>query len=149
MSRHKYQGTAQDATGRVIASASYTVYLSDGTTLATIYSAVSGGTAAVGSVVQSDSNGEFEFFVDDSEYTPSQLFQIVMSKLGYTTVTWEYVKIIPGIAYTEDTTAAGAGTDGTISSRSANAMGECDGFLKIPKSDGTLVYVPYWDDITP
>jgi len=48
-----------------------------------------------------------------------------------------------------DETAAGAGTDGTISSRSANALGECDGFLKFYKSDGTLVYVPYWEDITP
>lgn len=48
-----------------------------------------------------------------------------------------------------DTTAAGAGTDGTISSRSASALGECNGFLKMAKSDGTIVYVPYWADIAP
>jgi hypothetical protein len=51
--------------------------------------------------------------------------------------------------YGSDTTAAGAGTDGTISSRNANALGECDGFLKMYKTDGTLVFVPYWEDITP
>ena len=48
-----------------------------------------------------------------------------------------------------DTTVAGAGTDGTISSRSANPLGESDGFLKMYNNAGTLVYVPYWEDITP
>lgn len=43
-----------------------------------------------------------------------------------------------------DTTAAGAGTDGTISSRSANALGECNGFIVINGK-----YVPYWNNITP
>lgn len=51
--------------------------------------------------------------------------------------------------FESDTTAAGAGTDGTISSRSASALGECDGFLKMYLLDGTTVYVPYWEDITP
>jgi len=48
-----------------------------------------------------------------------------------------------------NTTAAGAGTDGTISSRSASALGECDGFVKTYKTDGTAIYVPYWENITP
>jgi hypothetical protein len=43
-----------------------------------------------------------------------------------------------------DDTAAEAGTDGTISSRSANPLGECNGFLVINGK-----YVPYWNDITP
>lgn len=51
--------------------------------------------------------------------------------------------------FSTDTTAAGAGADGTISSRSAGALGECDGFVKMYNSAGTLVYVPYWLDITP
>jgi len=49
----------------------------------------------------------------------------------------------------DDTTSAGAGTDGTISSRSANPLGECDGFAKIELQSGKIVYVPYWEDITP
>lgn len=43
-----------------------------------------------------------------------------------------------------DTTAAGDGTDGTISSRSANPLGECNGFIVINGK-----YVPYWNNITP
>jgi hypothetical protein len=48
------------------------------------------------------------------------------------------------VAYNIDTTAPSTGTDGTISSRSANALGECNGFLVIGGK-----YVPFWDDITP
>jgi hypothetical protein len=51
--------------------------------------------------------------------------------------------------FNSDITVAGAGTDGTISSRSANPLGECDGFAKIELKDGTTVYVPYWGDIAP
>jgi hypothetical protein len=46
-------------------------------------------------------------------------------------------------------TGAGAGADGTISSRNANALGECDGFITFENQDGDSVYVPFWDDITP
>lgn len=49
----------------------------------------------------------------------------------------------------DDTTAAGAGTDGTISSRSANPLGECDGFAKVQLQSGKIVYIPYWEDVAP
>lgn len=52
-------------------------------------------------------------------------------------------------AFETDTTAASSGDDGTISSRSATALGECDGFIKTYKTDGTAIYIPYWEDITP
>lgn len=52
-------------------------------------------------------------------------------------------------AFETDTTAAGAGADGTISSRSASALGECDGFIKTYKTDGTAIYIPYWESIAP
>jgi len=61
--------------------------------------------------------------------------------------TW--YQIAQSSSFIEVTTAAGAGTDGTISSRSANPLGECDGFLKMYKSDGTVVYLPYWESIAP
>lgn len=48
-----------------------------------------------------------------------------------------------------DNTAAGAGADGTISSRNANPLGECDGFAELKNEIGTVIYVPYWLDITP
>jgi parallel beta-helix repeat protein len=47
------------------------------------------------------------------------------------------------------TTAADTGDDGTISSRSGNALGECDGFHEIYTDEGTLTYVPYWEAIAP
>ena len=120
MARHKYQGTAQDGTGRVIESANITVYLSDGSTLATIYTVASGGTADSDSIVASNSSGWFEFYVDDSEYTPDQLFELVISKTGYESQTWENVKIIPDEPYHYycDPTATDQGTTTSRGNRS-------------------------------
>jgi hypothetical protein len=62
----------------------------------------------------------------------------------------EFFSKLSRLLFVDDvTTAAGAGTDGTISSRSAGALGECDGFIKIQLQSGKVVYIPYWEDITP
>lgn len=48
-----------------------------------------------------------------------------------------------------NTAGPNTGADGTISSRSTNPLGECNGFLILRKDDGTAAYVPYWNNISP
>jgi len=94
LARHIQQGNATDLRGDVITDATVTVYLANTTTAVTAYAAVSGG-SSVGSV-QTDSKGYYKYFIDDSEYSPSQRFKHVISKTGYTSITEDYLEIIPG-----------------------------------------------------
>ncbi len=90
MARYIYQGTWQDGNGQIVEDGNVTVYLAGTITLATIYSAVSGGTAVTGSVVQADEYGYFKFYVDTATYSFSQLFKIILSKTNYNSKTYDY-----------------------------------------------------------
>jgi hypothetical protein len=97
MARYIYQGFTQDANGKIITSASITVYLGGTTSAATIYAADSGGVALTGGVVTSSATtGYFKFYADEANYQASTKFDLVQSKTGYTTTTLEDV-IIPGL----------------------------------------------------
>jgi hypothetical protein len=154
MSRYKYQGTAKDGNGAVIGAsttanstaATVSVYLAGTSTAADVYTASSGGSAVAS--VTTDTYGHFIFWVDDTDYDNSQKFKITISHANFESKTYDDLIILPTV-FTVDTTAAGAGTDGTISSRSASALGECTGFVKMVITGGTTVYVPYWADIDP
>jgi hypothetical protein len=105
VSRHIYQGTFKDGNGRVVGSSTTSnstagtinVYLANGTTAATVYAAETGG-SSVGSV-STDAYGYFEFWVDDSEYVPSQRFKIVLSHANFESKTYDDIKIIPDEPY--------------------------------------------------
>jgi len=77
---------------------------------------------------------------DDSE----QWADLVINATGGKVVLYSDGTSWHSVSFIADTTAAGIGADGTISSRSVNALGECYGFLVIGGK-----YVPYWDDIRP
>ena len=94
MSRYIYQDYIQDGNGVIVASASIVVYLAGTTTLATIYSAESGGSAVSGSTVTSDSNGFFSFYIDTDDYAADQLFKITWSKTGYTGSSFDNLRIL-------------------------------------------------------
>ena len=84
MARHRAEGTVRDQFGQVVASANVSVYLAGGSTEATVYDAETGGNAlASAPQVQTDANGEFEFWVDDSDYDHDQKFRIVLAKTGW------------------------------------------------------------------
>jgi len=106
--RYIYQNVVQDGRGNFVAGASITVYLAGTTTKATIYAALTGGTADADSVITTDSSGNYAFYVDDSDYFSTQRFKTVMSKSGFTSDTWDYLQIFPtydrtvGVAYPED-----------------------------------------------
>jgi hypothetical protein len=154
MARYKYQGTFKDGNGAVVGASTTSnatdgvvyVYLAGGTTAASVYTASAGGTAV--NSVETDDDGHFVFWVDDTDYDNSQKFKISLTHADFETKEYDDLIILPTV-FTVDTTAASSGTDGTISSRSANALGECTGFVKIVITGGTTVYVPYWADIEP
>jgi len=93
MARFIYEAHTKDGAGKIIPSATVAVYLAGTTTVASIYSAYSGGTAV--NSVTSGTDGKFTFYVDDTVYASSQQFKIVMSKSGYTSQTYDYISIFP------------------------------------------------------
>lgn len=97
--RYRFQSTFVDGLGRVVSGGQVTVYKAGTTTLATIYSTETTGTAVSGSVLTTDSTGFFSFWVDDEDYSKSQRFDIVLSKTGFDTRTHSDVIIIGGFEY--------------------------------------------------
>jgi hypothetical protein len=93
MGRWAFQGTTRDGNGRVIVGATVSVYLSGTSITATIYTEYTGGTA-VHSVTSDLSNGSFIFFMDDTEYSNTDMFRVTVSKPGYETQTYDYIDII-------------------------------------------------------
>ena len=92
MARYAYKGTFRDGHGHIVASGTVSVYLAGGTTAASIYTASSGGTAV--NSVTSDTDGTFLFYVDESDYGYGQLFKVVLSKAGYTSITFDNLGIL-------------------------------------------------------
>ena len=74
---------------------SVTVTLAGGTTKASIYSALTGGTVDADGIITTGTDGTFAFYVDEDDYSHSQQFRIVWSKSGFTSETWDYIQIFP------------------------------------------------------
>ncbi len=89
--RYLYQGTARDGNGRVITSATITVYLANSSTLASVYTTLAGATP-VNSVGSSSTDGTFSFYHDRKDYDFDQLFKIAISRVGFTPLTLDYIK---------------------------------------------------------
>lgn len=97
--RFDYKDEVRDQQGNVVASASVYVYLAGLETAVSIYTVNSGGTAvATAPQLTTDSNGYFEFWVDDEDYDHDQKFKIVISKTGFTTRTFDYISIFPNLS---------------------------------------------------
>jgi len=112
MARYIYQGTAQDGTGRVIGSATVSVYLAGTTTAATIYAANTGAADSDSAVSTDATYGTFSFFVDNTDYKPTQLFKVVISKTNYTSLTFDNLRILPSVSLPLD--AQETQTTGTV-----------------------------------
>jgi hypothetical protein len=92
MARFIFSGVSRDGAGKIIPSATISVYLAGTTTVASIYTAYAGGTAV--NSTTSGTDGVFTFYVSDSDYTAgAQKFKIVMSKTGYSSQTYDYISI--------------------------------------------------------
>ncbi len=94
--RYSYYGTAKDQNGKVIASATVSVYLAGTTTVASVYTASSGG-SAVNSVTSgastSSAPGYFIFWIDRVDYVATQQFKITISMSGFNTQTYDYISV--------------------------------------------------------
>lgn len=112
--RHIYQSVYVSKNGKGVPSGNITVYLAATSTLATVYTTLTGGSAVTGSVVQSDSSGNFSFYVDDADYGFTQKFKIVLSKAEFVTTTYDNISVIPTDVY------SGAGTGGSGSAGAGN-----------------------------
>uniref|UniRef100_A0A6M3J6A5 Uncharacterized protein n=1 Tax=viral metagenome TaxID=1070528 RepID=A0A6M3J6A5_9ZZZZ len=93
MARYCKKGVARDGNGKIISSATVSFYLAGTTTVASVYAASAGGVAV--NSVASGTDGVFTAFFDDTDYYQSQLFKLVMSKSGYTSVTYDNVIVFP------------------------------------------------------
>lgn len=93
MARYPLRGVIRDGNGKVVSSATVTVYESDTTTGATIYAAKTGGSAISSSQVSSDTNGNWICYVDSDDYPIVSLFDVVVSKSGYVSQTYEDVTL--------------------------------------------------------
>ena len=98
--RYKYQGVAKDGNGRVIQSATVSVYKAGGTTVASVYTAESGGSAV--NFVTSDTSGYFYFWVDETDYLNTQRFKIVISKTSFMSKTYDNIDIFAVSAAVSD-----------------------------------------------
>ena len=123
MARYIYQGTFHDQNGRLVGAGTTAnstdgviyVYLAGTTTAASVYTASSGGTAV--NSVETDDNGHFSFWVDDSDYAFDQLFKITLTHADFESKTYDNIKILPHL-YTGIVSA----TDSTLSlTRSSHA----------------------------
>jgi len=94
MTRQIYQGSWKDGSGSVISGGSVTVYLANTTTLATIYTSITGGGADTDSVIVSDAEGKFVFYIDEADYEGDQLFKLTLSKTGYQSKNYDYINIL-------------------------------------------------------
>lgn len=92
MARHYYQGIFLDDLSNPVTDGLCTVYLTRTTTLATIYTASSGGVGT--NTVYTDSNGKFVFYISDSDYSSTQLFKYTLSAKYVTTQVYNDVLVM-------------------------------------------------------
>jgi len=146
--RYIYQNVVQDGRGNFVASATVTVTLAGGSTKASIYSALTGGTVDADGIITTGTDGTFAFFVDEDDYSHSQQFRIVWSKSGFTSETWDYIQIFPDgdrTILTSSTVDQGdAGITGTIAWHIVDIDGGSDVIRMLPGSylQETAISIP-------
>lgn len=93
--RYIYQGVAKDGNGKVLQSATVSVFLAGTTTVADVYLASSGGVSV--NSVTSDTLGYFSFWVETVDYdSESQLFKIIISKTRFRSDSYDNLSIFTG-----------------------------------------------------
>ena len=91
--RYKYQGVTKNGDGKVLQSATISVYEAGTTTEADVYTASSGGSAV--NSVSGDTGGFFEFWVDTADYARTKQFKIVITQTGFASSTYDDLLIFP------------------------------------------------------
>lgn len=85
MTRRPYNGVVRDGNGRIIASATVAITVNETGLTATIYAAQTGGVALALGQTTSGTDGSFTVWIDDGDYILMTLFDVAISKAGYST----------------------------------------------------------------
>jgi len=94
VARYVYQGVFKDLSGNAVSGGRVKPYLADTLTEAKFYQAETGSTSAT-NYVESDSNGQWSFFIDSADYSVAQEFKVILQKTGYQSTTYDDIAIIP------------------------------------------------------
>lgn len=143
MARHIFQSVFKDGQGRIIPSATISVYLAGtGTTsAANVYVAETGGSPVTSVTTASD--GSFSFWVDDGSYSLNQRFKITMTKTDFAEKSYNNITIfapVPTGVYYPDANATdqGAATTGGYSLKDIiDAAGSNNITIKFRNSSGS------------
>ncbi len=90
--RCHYGGWFRDGAGKVVLEGTVKIYLEGGDIEADIYSTFA-STTKVHAVSSSATDGTFEFWISRFDYDTDQRFKLVLSKLGYTTKTYDNISV--------------------------------------------------------
>lgn len=96
MARYPYRGHTKTGNGKVITSATISVYLAGTDTAANVYTSETGG-SPVNSVTSDSTTGYFIFWVDEASYSLNQKFKIKISKSNFRTQTYDNIQIYPKV----------------------------------------------------
>jgi hypothetical protein len=113
MARYIFFGQTKDQNGKILPSATVTVFLAGGVIPANVYAAVSGG-AHISSLTSSATDATFAFYADTNDYAQSQRFKITVSKTNFQPVTLDYLVVYPWPSSSVGTYAATLTGDVTI-----------------------------------
>ena len=94
MARFIRNGVFKDGEGRVVEAGTITVFLAGTSTAAVVYPTSSGGSAIADAKVTTLSDGTFSFYVDNSDYASTQLFDIQLSRADLSTKKYLDEKIL-------------------------------------------------------
>ncbi len=103
MARIPINGVYADGEGNIVVSGNATIYEfksadpSNPDTIATIYAAETGGSAIATGIVTTDSNGIYEAWIDDSDYSGNQIFTVILSKSTHTDPPIQFG--LPGLSF--------------------------------------------------
>ena len=111
--RFKHEGVCRDGNGVTIVGATVSVYLSGGSTAASVYTALAGG-SAVNSVTSDSTDGSFIFYVDEADYAANQKFKTITTHANYRSKTSDDIVIYPNWRSAFSTFADGDTTPSVI-----------------------------------
>ena len=86
MARRPISGIVRDGAGSIIPSATLVLTVYTGGAAATCYAAQSGGSALTNGQTTSGTDGSYEYWVDDGDHGVLTVFNLTVSKTGYTTI---------------------------------------------------------------
>ena len=110
--RRVYQGTWTDGLGNAVESGAVSVFLAGTSSPVSFYLNASGGASTTSTT--SSSSGAFALYFDDVDYNSDQLFDIILSKSGFTSQTYPNIRVYPfaSTGYTETIKSANLITKG-------------------------------------